>query len=100
MDAYSFKRASMDFKKKGDSAKVAIRNIRRDANEAFKKKMCIRDRSCRKHKITSYSVFTAVTPPNRRSLLLYWRIAFNNSSLLKSLSLIHILLMQVYRSAL
>ena len=26
-----------DVKKKGDSAKVAIRNIRRDANEAFKK---------------------------------------------------------------
>lgn len=26
-----------DVKKKGDEAKVAIRNIRRDANEAFKK---------------------------------------------------------------
>lgn len=28
---------SKDIKKKGDNAKVAVRNIRRDANEAFKK---------------------------------------------------------------
>jgi len=28
---------SKEVKKKGDQAKVAIRNIRRDANEAFKK---------------------------------------------------------------
>ena len=31
------KELAKDVKKKGDSAKVAIRNIRRDANEAFKK---------------------------------------------------------------
>ena len=32
------KELAKDVKKKGDGAKVAIRNIRRDANEAFKKK--------------------------------------------------------------
>ena len=31
------KALAKDVKKKGDEAKVAIRNIRRDANEAFKK---------------------------------------------------------------
>lgn len=31
------KELSKEVKKKGDQAKVAIRNIRRDANEAFKK---------------------------------------------------------------
>ena len=31
------KELAKDVKKKGDGAKVAIRNIRRDANEAFKK---------------------------------------------------------------
>ncbi len=31
------KELSKDIKKKGDNAKVAIRNIRRDANESFKK---------------------------------------------------------------
>ena len=31
------KEVSKDVKKKGDNAKVALRNIRRDANEAFKK---------------------------------------------------------------
>ena len=31
------KQLAKDVKKKGDEAKVAIRNIRRDANEAFKK---------------------------------------------------------------
>ena len=31
------KAVSKDVKKKGDNAKVALRNIRRDANEAFKK---------------------------------------------------------------
>ena len=31
------KEVAKDVKKKGDSAKVAIRNIRRDANDAFKK---------------------------------------------------------------
>ena len=31
------KELAKDIKKKGDNAKVAIRNIRRDANEAFKK---------------------------------------------------------------
>ena len=31
------KQVAKDVKKKGDGAKVAIRNIRRDANDAFKK---------------------------------------------------------------
>ena len=31
------KEVAKDVKKKGDNAKVAIRNIRRDANDAFKK---------------------------------------------------------------
>ena len=31
------KEVAKDVKKKGDGAKVAIRNIRRDANDAFKK---------------------------------------------------------------
>ena len=31
------KELAKDIKKKGDNAKVAIRNIRRDANDAFKK---------------------------------------------------------------
>ena len=31
------KEVSKDVKKKGEGAKVALRNIRRDANEAFKK---------------------------------------------------------------
>ena len=31
------KEVAKDVKKKGDAAKVAIRNIRRDANDAFKK---------------------------------------------------------------
>ena len=31
------KELAMDIKKKGDNAKVAIRNIRRDANDAIKK---------------------------------------------------------------
>ena len=31
------KELAMDVKKKGEAAKVAVRNIRRDANEAFKK---------------------------------------------------------------
>ncbi len=34
---YARKELAKDVKKKGDGAKVAIRNIRRDANEAFKK---------------------------------------------------------------
>ena len=32
------KELSKDVKKKGENAKVAVRNIRRDANETFKKK--------------------------------------------------------------
>ena len=35
------KELAKDVKKKGDGAKVAIRNIRRDANEAFKKNTAI-----------------------------------------------------------
>ena len=31
------KEVAKDVKKKGDNAKVAVRNIRRDANDAFKK---------------------------------------------------------------
>ena len=31
------KEIAKDIKKKGESAKVAVRNIRRDANDAFKK---------------------------------------------------------------
>ena len=33
------KELSKDVKKKGEAAKVAIRNIRRDANDAFKKQI-------------------------------------------------------------